>query len=94
MLERAGAPAVKELERAIIGRKLRHGGYPVLRWNFKNIAVEVDKAGNKSFHKGKSRERIDGAVGCAMAAACASAGYDSKSIYNNVDARPKGLLFV
>ncbi|SRR6266403_483397 len=27
------APAVKELERAIIGRKFRHGGHPVLRWN-------------------------------------------------------------
>jgi hypothetical protein len=31
----------------------------VLRWNFENIAVETDKAGNKSFHKGKSRDRID-----------------------------------
>jgi phage terminase large subunit-like protein len=61
------APAVKELERAIIGRKFRHGGHPVLRWNFENIAIETDKAGNKSFHKGKSRDRIDGAVACAMA---------------------------
>jgi hypothetical protein len=49
------APAIEELERVIIGRKLRHGGHPVLRWNFENIAIETDKAGNKSFHKGKSR---------------------------------------
>ena len=40
------APAIKELERAIIGRRFAHGGHPVLRWNFSNIAVEVDKAGN------------------------------------------------
>src|SRR5690606_3199023 len=46
------APAVKELERAIIGRRFRHGGHPVLRWNFENIAVHTDQAGNRSFHKG------------------------------------------
>jgi phage terminase large subunit-like protein len=28
------APAIKELERAIVGRKLVHGGHEVLRWNF------------------------------------------------------------
>lgn len=51
------APAIKELERAIIAGRFQHGGHPVLRWNFENIAVETDKAGNKSFHKGKSRDR-------------------------------------
>lgn len=74
------APAIKELERAILGRKLRHGGNPVLRWNIENVAVETDKAGNKSFHKGKSRDRIDGAVAAAMAVSRASLGDRSKSI--------------
>nr|WP_024281230.1 terminase TerL endonuclease subunit [Xanthobacter sp. 126] len=68
------APAVKELERAIVGRRLAHGGHPVLRWNFENIAVHTDPAGNRMFHKGKSRDRIDGAVACAMAVARAAAG--------------------
>jgi phage terminase large subunit-like protein len=68
------APAVKELERSIVGRNFRHGGHPVLRWNFENVAVETDKAGNRMFHKGKSRDRIDGAVAAAMAVARASAG--------------------
>src|SRR5690606_30572061 len=68
------APAIRELERAIIGRRFRHGGNPVLRWCFENIAVETDKAGNKSFHKGKSRERIDLAVAAAMAVGRASNG--------------------
>ena len=68
------APAIAELERAIIAGKFQHGGHPVLRWNFDNVAVETDKALNRSFHKGKSRDRIDGAVASAMAVARASQG--------------------
>ena len=67
------APAVKELEHAILGGRLQHGGNPILRWNFANIQVETDKAGNRQFHKGKSGNKIDGAVACAMAVARASA---------------------
>lgn len=88
------APAIKELERVIIGRKFRHGGHPVLRWNFENIAVETDKAGNRSFHKGKSKDRIDGAVACAMAVARAAAGENSGSVYSNLEERPAGFLYV
>lgn len=67
------APAVKELERAILSGGLRHGGHPVLRWNFANIQLRIDQAGNRSFHKGKSGDKIDGAVACAMAVArCAA----------------------
>ena len=67
------APAVKELERAILARRFRHGAHPVLRWNFENIQLRVDPAGNRSFHKGKSGNKIDGAVAAAMAVArCAA----------------------
>lgn len=76
------APAVKELNRAIVGRKFRHGGHPVLRWHFSNIAVETDKAGNISFHKGKSKDRIDGAVATAMAVGRASQGNSNRSSYD------------
>ncbi|KAF0128499.1 MAG: phage terminase, partial [Xanthobacteraceae bacterium] len=88
------APAIKELERAIIARRLRHGGHPVLRWNFENVAVETDKAGNKSFHKGKSRDRIDGAVATAMAVSRAHFG-DSKprSIYERDDVSISDLVW-
>jgi phage terminase large subunit-like protein len=79
------APAIKELERAIIGRRLLHGGHPVLRWNFDNIAVETDKAGNRAFHKGKSKDRIDGAVACAMAVGRAAAGDTGRSSYDDFD---------
>lgn len=71
------APAIRELERAIVGRIFRHGGHPVLRWNFSNIAVETDKAGNKAFNKSKSTDRIDGAVAAAMALARCAAGTET-----------------
>lgn len=74
-------PAVKDLERAILGRSFRHGGHPVLRWNFDNIALHVDSAGNKTFHKGKSRDRIDGAVAAAMAVSRCNAGNSGMSSY-------------
>lgn len=77
------APAIKELERAILGRRFRHGGHPILRWNFANIVVHVDSAGNKGFHKGKSKDRIDGAVAAAMAVARCAAGDSSQSIYDS-----------
>lgn len=67
------APAVKELERAILAREVRHGGHPVLRWNFSNLQIETDKAGNRMMHKAKSGNKIDGAVACAMAVARAAA---------------------
>lgn len=88
------APAIKELERAIIGNELQHGGHPVLRWNFANIACETDKAGNKSFHKGKSKDRIDGAVATAMAVGRASLQGDDRSVYSDFKERPEGLLVI
>lgn len=70
------APAVKELERAILSGGFIHGAHPVLRWNFSNIQVETDKAGNRMFHKGRSGNKIDGAVAAAMAVARAATGED------------------
>lgn len=61
------APAVKEFHRAVISRRLNHGGHPVLRWNFENVVVHKDTAGNQTLHKGKSKDKIDGAVAAVMA---------------------------
>jgi phage terminase large subunit-like protein len=78
------APAVKELERAILAKRFVHGGHPVLRWNFANVAVEIDKADGKSFHKGKSTDRIDGAQAAAMAVGRAHAGGgEDNSLYTD-----------
>ncbi len=86
-------PAIKELERAILGKRFQHGGHPVLRWHFSNIAIKRDEAGNISFHKGKSTDRIDGAVAAAMAVARAAAGEAGISVYETVE-RSEGVLFV
>ena len=74
---RSMSPAIAELERAILGGKFHHAGQEVLRWNFNNIAVETDKAENRSFQKAKSKDRIDGAVASAMAVSRAAAYTDT-----------------
>jgi len=63
-------------------------------WHSENIAVDVDKAGNKSFHKGKSRDRIDGAVACAMAVPRAHNGDLMGSWYDCEQAEEIGLLML
>lgn len=88
------APAIAELERAIIGRSFRHGGNPILRWHFDNISVVVDKAGNKSFHKGRSKDRIDGAVAAAMAVARCAAGNTGLSSYATYTGSIKETMWI
>ena len=53
---------------------LRHGGHPVLKWCFENVAIHTDSTGNRTMHKGKSRDRIDGAVACWIAVSRAAVG--------------------
>jgi phage terminase large subunit-like protein len=56
---------VKEIERLILNRKLRHGGHAVLRWMASNVAVRQDPAGNLKIDKMKSSEKVDGMVALA-----------------------------
>ena len=51
----------KALETAILARRLRHDGHPVLRWCIGNAAAEQDATGNIKLSKRVSTERIDGA---------------------------------
>jgi phage terminase large subunit-like protein len=57
----------RELERAILEHKVRHGGNPVLRWMAGNVELETDAAGNQKPSKARSTERIDGMVALTMA---------------------------
>lgn len=57
----------KSLEKAILSRKLRHDGHPVLRWCVSNVSVETDAAGNLKISKKVSTERIDGVAALVMA---------------------------
>lgn len=87
------SPALNLLERAIVSGKFQHGGHPVLRWCFANVAISTDSAGNRLMNKCKSTDRIDGAAASWMAVSRAATGDDSRSIYEDTNSRPDGLLF-
>lgn len=57
----------KSLEKAVLSRRLRHDGHPVMRWCISNVAVESDPTGNLKLSKRASTERIDGAAALVMA---------------------------
>ena len=77
--------AVQQTERAILARRFRHGGHPVLRWCFKNVVLERDPAGNRKFSKSKASEKIDGAVAAAMAVARAASEETGPSPFEDPD---------
>lgn len=61
------SPAMKTLERAIVGGKLNHGNNAVLTWMAHNLVATSDAAGNLKPDKRRSREKIDGMVALLMA---------------------------
>ncbi len=76
------AAPVRELKRAILKRKFRHGGNPLLRLCFGNVVVDKDAAENEKFTKERARGRIDGAVGAAMGIGRALANAGAVSIFD------------
>ena len=76
----------KEFERLVMSRRLRHGGYPVLRWMVSHVSVETDAGGNLKPSKKKSTDRIDGLVAAIMALSGAMQEPDPKSPYDEPDA--------
>ncbi len=58
---------IKQLEKLILGKKIAHGGNPVLRWNFSNVVAVLDGKENVCFDKKRARERFDGIQALAMA---------------------------
>ncbi len=61
------SPPLKELERLILQRRVRHGGNPLLRYSIKSLAVRSDPAGNVKPDREKSTGRIDPFVAGVMA---------------------------
>ena len=62
-------PAVDELEKSILGKRLNLGHNPVLEWMNSNVVVMTDPAMNRKFAKDKAQDKIDGIVCLAMAEA-------------------------
>lgn len=75
------APAIRELEARLLGKKLKHGNHPVLQMCAANAAVVIDDAGNKKFTKRKSTGRIDALVALAMAVSVMPADAKPKPRY-------------
>jgi phage terminase large subunit-like protein len=86
------SPALNQLERAIIGRKFQHGAHPILRWCFSNIVIQTDINENRTIHKGKSTDRVDGASATWMAVTRAATGEDMRSFYSNPEITPEMLV--
>jgi phage terminase large subunit-like protein len=56
----------KHLGALVAGRKIRHDGHAVLRWNMANMVIRTDPNGNIAPDKAKTVERIDGVVALIM----------------------------
>lgn len=56
----------KEFESRLLGRKLNHGGNPILRFMADSVSVSMDPAGNMKPNKDKSQGKIDGIVGILL----------------------------
>ena len=65
------SPAVQLLEAAVLDRRIRHGGHPILRWQMSNVAIEMDSAANRKPSKKRAIGHIDGVVSLLMALAIA-----------------------
>lgn len=61
------SPAMKEMERMVLAKKLNHGGNPVLAWMNDNLVFSTDPAGNIKPDKKNSSDKIDGVVAAIMA---------------------------
>lgn len=70
------SPALRDLESAVLNKKLAHGDHPVLTMCMLNATVQPDPAGNRKLSKQKSHGRIDGAVALAMAMSVAGTYQD------------------
>ena len=72
----------KNLEKLLLGKKLHHGGNPVLRWMASNVVIQMDAAGNIKPAKDKSREKIDGIIATIMALSRALQYTELGSVYD------------
>ena len=61
------AAPVQELERLVLEQGIIFPENDLLKWQFSNIVIEQDAAGNRKFSKGKASEKIDLCVSTVMA---------------------------
>jgi phage terminase large subunit-like protein len=86
------SPALNVLEAAIIAGKFRHGGHPILRWNTSNVAIHKDSNDNRTIHKSKSTDRIDGVSATWMSVSRAAAGDGGPSVWDDPNFNPSDFV--
>lgn len=77
-----------DLERVVNGKRIRHGGHPILRNHFESVVVKrATNAGElTTMHKGtRHSNHIDGAIATALAVFRAAANDNQRSIYETDD---------
>ncbi len=70
-------PAMQELERLYVGKKIQHGNDPVLNWCASNLIALKDGNLNMKPDKKRSPDKIDDMAALLMAVGLAHAGEDS-----------------
>nr|WP_305888344.1 terminase TerL endonuclease subunit [Stenotrophomonas sp. 9(2022)] len=70
-------PAMQELERVYVGKKIQHGNDPVLNWCASNLIALKDGNLNMKPDKKRSPDKIDDMAALLMAVGLAHAGEDS-----------------
>lgn len=81
-------PFYSELQKAIIGRRFRHGGHPVLRWCVQNAVPVYGETGLPYISKKKSTAAIDCLVAAAIATGRADADGGGRSGFGDDDFDP------
>ena len=81
-------PFYSELQKAIIGRRFRHGGHPILRWCVQNAVPIYGDTGLPYISKRKSVQAIDALVAAAMATGRADAAGGQRSAFDKEDFDP------
>ena len=76
----------KSFEALILGRQLRHGGNPIMRWMVSNVTARIDPNGNIAPDKSTAAGKIDGVVASIMAI--------GRAILNPLGDEQLGLEFV
>ncbi|MDX0605406.1 terminase large subunit [Sinorhizobium medicae] len=73
-----------DLERAVNGRRIRHGAHPILRNHFESVVVKRATSASEltTMHKGtRHSNHIDGAIASALAVFRAAANDNQRSIH-------------
>ncbi|KKL46457.1 hypothetical protein LCGC14_2345360, partial [marine sediment metagenome] len=80
-MERMAGPTERFIHH-VRGKRLHHGGNPVLRWMIGNAIARLDTNGNKKPDRKASSGKIDGVVALIMALAAAERGEEAEDVFS------------